>query len=75
MESNENAHIELDVSPLAIGVIRDRIYVTSVPSNSTSVIEATNSSKIANIEVGKGPGVGWHDNLKVQTSQLQTCFC
>jgi YVTN family beta-propeller protein len=57
--SSENAHIELGGKPRAIGVIRDRIYVTIEPSNSTSVIEATNSTKIADIKVGEWPvGIG-----------------
>ena len=29
-ESSENAHVELEDRPYAIGVIRDRIYVTSL---------------------------------------------
>jgi YVTN family beta-propeller protein len=52
---SENAHIELDGKPMAIGVIGDRIYVVIQPSNSTSVIEATNSTKMANTTVGDGP--------------------
>ena len=53
--SSENAHIELSEKPWAIGVIGDRIYVTSLSSNSTSVIEATTNSEIANIPVGHNP--------------------
>jgi YVTN family beta-propeller protein len=52
---NENAHIELDGRPNAIRVIEDRIYVTNPISDSISVIEATNSTKIGDIKVGDKP--------------------
>jgi YVTN family beta-propeller protein len=52
---SENAHIELGEKPWAIGVIGDKIYVTSLSSNSTFVIEATNGTKTPNIPVGDGP--------------------
>jgi YVTN family beta-propeller protein len=56
--SNPRPYIELGERPWAIAVIPDRIFVTSPDSNSTSVIDAINFTKIANIKGDRPLGIG-----------------
>ena len=50
---DEDAQIELGEKPEAMGIIRDRLYITSLSSNSTLVFETKNSTTLADIKVGQ----------------------